>query len=169
MNTIPVLCITIAVALAVAPTRLSACGEGMINAGKGLPYQAYLAPRPATVLIYASPDPTATDADRSALYAGLQKAGHKLTVVGDAAALAAALRDRHYDVVITAFDAVDTVATATADAGGSAAHTTLLPVVARQDRNLPQLHSRFDAFVVDGAGLGQYLKMISKSLASNTP
>lgn len=156
-------------ALAIASTPASACGEGMINAGKGLPYQAYLAPRPATVLIYASPDPTTSVSERDALYAGLQKAGHKLTVVGDAGALASALRDKHYDVVITAFDTLDTVATATADAGGSAAHTTLLPVVARRDRNSPQLHSRFGAFVVDGASLGQYLKMIGKSLASNTP
>jgi hypothetical protein len=152
--------------LASAPTL--ACGEGMINAGKGLPYQGYLAPRPATVLIYASPDPTASDADREVLYAGLTKAGHKLTVVKDAAALASALRERHYDVVITAFDAVDTVKTATADVGSTASNTALLPVVARSDRDSPQLRSRFNAFLIDGASLGQYLKMIGKVLPANT-
>jgi hypothetical protein len=29
----------------------SACGEGQFNMGQGLKYQAYLAPRPATVLV----------------------------------------------------------------------------------------------------------------------
>jgi len=161
-------CITLAIALAFASAPVLACGEGMINAGKGLPYQGYLAPRPATVLIYASPDPTASDADREALYAGLTKAGHKLTVAKDAAALASALRERHYDVVITAFDAVDTVKTATADVGSAASKTTLLPVVARSDRDSPQLRGRFDAFLIDGASLGQYLKMIGKALPANS-
>lgn len=157
-------CIALASSILLAPAPAQACGEGMINAGKGLPYQGYLAPRPATVLIYANPDPTASDADRTTLYAGLEKAGHKLTVVTDANALAGALRERHYDVVITAFDAVDAVATATADAGDAAGKPALLPVVARSDRNSPQLRNRFGAFLVDGASLGQYLKMIGKTL-----
>ena len=160
-------CVALAIAMAFASTPTLACGEAMINAGKGLPYRGYLAPRPATVLIYASPDPTASDADREALYAGLTKAGHKLTVVKDAAALAGALRERHYDVVITAFDTVDAVQMATADAGSSASKTALLPVVARSDRDSPQLRGHFDAFVVDGASLGQYLKMIGKALSAN--
>ncbi len=155
---------TLAIALVFASTQALACGEGAFNAGKGLPYQGYLAPRPATVLVYANPDPTVSDADRNALYAGLTKAGHKLTMVKDPTALANALRERHYDIVITAFDAVDTVQAATADAGNAAGKTALLPVVARSDRDSPQLRGHFDAFVVDGASIGQYLKVISKAL-----
>ena len=164
MNRNTLACITLLGALALAPAAVVACGEGAFNAGKGLPYQGYLAPRPAVVLIYANPDPTATASDRGALYAGLQKAGHKLTVVTDAGALATALREKHYDVVITAFDAVDAVAVATADAGNVSGQPTLLPVVNRSDRNSPQLRNRFAAFLVDGASLGQYLKMIGKAL-----
>ena len=156
-----------AIALMVASAPVLACGEGAFNAGKGLAYQGYLAPRPATVLVYATPDPTVSEADRQSLYAGLQKAGHKVTVVKDASELAGALRDRHYDVVITAFDAVDTVQAATADVGNATGKTALLPVVARSDRNSPQLHGHFDAFLVDGASLGQYLKMIGKALPAN--
>lgn len=160
-------CIALTLALVFASTPATACGEGAFNAGKGLAYQGYLAPRPATVLVYATPDPTASDADRQALYAGLTKAGHKLTVVQDPSALASALRDRHYDVVITAFDAVDAVKVATADAGNASGKTMLLPVVARSDRDSPQLRGHFDAFLVDGASLGQYLKMIGKVLPAN--
>ena len=160
-------CVTLALVLAFASTAALACGEGAFNAGKGLAYQGYLAPRPATVLVYANPDPTVSDADRDALYASLSKAGHKLTVVKDPAALASALHERHYDVVIAAFNAVDTVQTATADAGNAAGKPTLLPVVARSDRDSPQLRGHFDAFLVDGASLGQYLKMISKAMPAN--
>jgi hypothetical protein len=160
-------CIALSMSLAFASAPAMACGEGAFNAGKGLAYQGYLAPRPATVLVYANPDPTVNHADRDALYAGLTKAGHKLTVVKDAGELASALRERHYDVVITAFDAVDTVQAATADVGNAAGKTALLPVVARSDRDSPQLRGHFDAFLVDGASLGQYLKMISKALPAN--
>ncbi len=159
--------IALTIALAFVSTPALGCGEGAFNAGKGLAYQGYLAPRPATVLVYANPDPTVSDADRDALYAGLTKAGHKLTVAKDPAALASALRERHYDVVITAFDAVDTVQAATADAGNAAGKTALLPVVARSNRDSPQLRGHYDAFLVDGANLGQYLKMISKALPAN--
>ncbi len=161
--------IALALALALTSTTALGCGEGAFNAGKGLTYQGYLAPRPATVLVYASPDPTASDADRTALYAGLTKAGHKLTMVKDAAELSSALRERHYDIVITAFGAVDTVQAATADAGNAAGKPALLPVVARSDRDSPQLRGHFDAFLVDGASLGQYLKMISKAMPANAP
>jgi hypothetical protein len=167
MNRITCGYVTLAIALTFASASVLACGEGAFNAGKGLAYQGYLAPRPATVLVYADPDPTVSHADRDALYAGLTKAGHKLTVVKDAGELASALRERHYDVVITAFDAVDTVQAATADVGNAAGKTALLPVVARSDSDSPQLRGHFDAYLVDGAGLGQYLKMIGKALPAN--
>jgi len=157
-------CIALSGAFIFASEPSYACGEGQFNAGRGLPFQNYLAPRPATVLIYAHPAPTASDSQRDALYAGLQKAGHKLTVVSDTNDLAGALRERHYDIVITAFDAVDAVKAATMDAGIVAGEPKLLPVIARRDRNSPQVRSRFDAFLVDGASLGQYLKMIGKAL-----
>ena len=33
-------------------SAVSACGEGQFNMGQGLRYQGYLAPHPATVLVY---------------------------------------------------------------------------------------------------------------------
>lgn len=154
--------------LFLSPPPVQSCGEGQFNSGRGLPFQSLLAPRPATVLIYANPTPATPDSKRDALYAGLQKAGHRLTFVADATALATALREKHFDVVITAFDAVDTVATATADAGNGASTTALIPVVARGDGNAAQLRSRFAAYLTEGSSLGQYLKMIGKVLPATT-
>ena len=87
------------VAVALAWSSAWACGEGQFNMGQGLRYQGYLAPRPATVLVY---DDNA--GDHKALYTGLQKAGHKVTVVGTADAMSQALQARRYDVVIADFD-----------------------------------------------------------------
>lgn len=137
------------------PAAGIACGEGMFNAGKGLPYQAYLAPRPAAVLVYA--DGSGADARREELYAGLQKAGHSITVVRDAQALREAMRERRYDVVISAFDRIGTVVDVE-----SAQAPALLPVVARAVRNSPEVRNRFDLFLVDGASLGQYLRAINR-------
>jgi hypothetical protein len=137
-----------------------ACGEGMFNTGKGLPYQAYLAPRPAAVLVYAEAgQPAARD---DALYAGLQKAGHTVTVVRDLNSLQEAMRQHRYDVVISTLDAVGDITSAE-----SSQAPTVLPVVARSVRNSPSVRNRFDLFLLDGASLGQYLRAINKVVTRN--
>ncbi|MBS0457170.1 MAG: hypothetical protein JSS44_07570 [Proteobacteria bacterium] len=149
--------------VAALPATALACGEGQFNTGKGLAYQGYLAPRPATVLIYSAPDSTMSHADRDALYAGLKKAGHTLTIVSDADALTDALRGHHYDVVIAAIGSMATVDAATASATD---RPHLLPVVARSAGDLPDVREHYKAFLVDGASLGQYLKSINTMMAS---
>ena len=147
----------LACVLALASPPASACGEGLFNMGQGLRYQGYLAPHPANVLVYD--DGTS---DRRALYAGLQKAGHSITVVATADALSRALQQRRYDVVIADFDDAAAVESRTA---ATAAKPRLLPVVARNERNAPELHGHFSLFLLDGASLGQYLKVINRLLS----
>ena len=153
--------IALAAVLACLPAPSQACSEGMFNTGKGLTYRGYLAPRPAQVLVYA----TAPKSESDMLYAGLEKAGHTVTVVHDEAALATALGQQRYDVVITALDGAEQV-TANAGAGDNAPR--LLPVVARSARNEPQVRDRFEVFLIDGASLGQYLGGINKVLKAGT-
>lgn len=144
-----------ALLLAQPPAR--ACGEGLFNLGQGLRYQGYLAPRPATLLVYDRE--RAPDAGRIAVYRGLVRAGHRLTIAHDPDELAQAMRERRYDVVIAGYDNVDMVAAATASAASA---PKLLPVVARNQRNTPTLRSRFGLFLLDGASLGQHLKSIDQ-------
>lgn len=151
--------LVVALAVALAPAAAQACSEGMFNSGKGLAFQTYLAPRPARVLIYS----TAPEEERAALHAGLQKAGHRITEVSDAAALVAAIRHERYDAVITRLDAAEQIA-AQADAD----IPPVLPIVARAERNSPQVRGRFDLFLLDGASLGQYLRAINRALRSST-
>jgi hypothetical protein len=135
--------------LLAAPAAL-ACGEGRFNNGAGLPYQAYLAPRPATVLILDA----APGEDRQALYAGLIRAGHHVTVVRDDAALDDALAAGGIDVVIGGLEVVQSLPATTAHP---------LPIVPRDQRDAAR--SRFGVVLVDGAGLTQYLKGIHRALA----
>jgi hypothetical protein len=135
--------------LLAAPAAL-ACGEGRFNNGAGLAYQEYLAPRPATVLILdAAPGP-----EQQALYAGLMRAGHKVTVVRVDAALGDALAAGGVDVVIGGLESVQALPQSSAHA---------LPIVSRAQRDAAR--SRFGAVILDGAGLTQYLKGIHRALA----
>ncbi len=136
---------------------VQACGEGLFNMGQGLRYQGYLAPRPAAVLIYDLERAPAEH--RIAVYRGLARAGHRLTIAHDPDELGQALRQRHYDVVIAGYDNVDLV---TARTSGAASTAKLLPVVERSQRNAPSVRERFALFLLDGASLGQHLKSIDQ-------
>ena len=148
-------------ALLVATPPAFACGEGMFNTGKGLSYQAYLAPRPAAVLVYADPASGSQEARQTALFAGLRKAGHTVTVVSDPGTLKRTIAEKKYDVVISSIDGIDAVA-----AVEGAQSSAWLPIVARSARNSPEVKNRFDLFLIDGASLGQYLRAINKSITA---
>lgn len=93
------LLVPILVVAALAAPPASACGEGIFSMGDGLRYDGYLAPRPATVLVY-EPDGDATP-ERIAVYRGLARAGHKVTVVTDSKLLPTALARATFDIVVT--------------------------------------------------------------------
>ena len=145
-------------AAAVGAGPVLACGESMFNTGKGLEFQAYLAPRPATVLIYGTPDPSVPEDQRGKLLAGLREAGHKVTVVADAEAYAQALRAGNVDLVIADAGAVGTLAAA----NGAGTAPRLLPVVPKGSRNAG---GTFELFLKSGARLGQYLRAIDTAVS----
>ena len=94
---LPATCLATALAAAFA-LPAQACGEGIFSLGDALRYDGYLAPRPASVLVY-EPDADATE-DRIAVYRGLARAGHRVTVVTDAGQLGDALAKQPFDVVV---------------------------------------------------------------------
>ena len=139
-----------------------ACGESMFNTGKGLEFQAYLAPRPATVVIFGTPDPGASEAQRAELVAGLEAAGHRVMHVDDVDAYAAAVRAQKIDLVIADASAIDSLANAQRD--GVAPR--LVPVLARGARPDSMQGGRFELFLRGGARLGQYLRAIDKAVST---
>jgi CheY-like chemotaxis protein len=155
-QTVPTLACASLILLLSAPAA-TACGEGQFNMGQGLGYQAYLAPNPADVLVLA---PGADRVARRDLYLGLQRAGHRVTLVGDAAELQQALAAHHFDVVIAGIGDADAVAPAIA----ANQATRLIPVVPRTARRDPRLREQYAAFLLDRASLGQYLRAINASV-----
>lgn len=159
MKTTPVLGSLLSLLLSVFAAPATACGEGMFNSGKGLPFQSYLAPHSASILILA--ETPRSDEDR--FYQGLERAGHALVVVSDEQSMQRELRARRFDIVISSLKTADQVALPAAEDGWT---PRLLPVVARSERNSSELRSRFDLFVLDGASLGQYLSVINRALSA---
>jgi hypothetical protein len=154
--------LTLATGLAVAGSA-SACGESSFNAGRGLEYQAYLAPRPATVVIYGTPDPSASPQARKTLLAGLEGAGHHVVIVEDPTAYALALQQQKVDLVIADAGSLEALAAA----NGTATAPRVVPVLAGRDASA--IRGRFDLYLRAGAGLGQYLRAIDKAVAALKP
>jgi hypothetical protein len=145
-------------AIFASPVSAFACGEMMFNAGRGLPFQSYLAPRPANVLVLW------TNASHDAYYAELERAGHRITLVEDERDMALELDQGDYDIVIAEFDALNEVPQRVASNAGSGPR--FLPIVARNMRKSPQVRDRFEQILVDGASVGQYLTIINRVLDS---
>ena len=147
-------------AVAATPATALACGEMMFNAGKGLPFQSYIAPQPANVLVLW------TDASYDTYYTELMRAGHQVTLAIDAADMERELAEHDFDIVIADFDALDEVPERVAS--NSAPGPRLLPIVARNLRKSPQVSERFEQFLVDGASVGTFLIVINRVLDSVT-
>lgn len=146
------------VAAMCASTSAFACGEGIFRMGGGLRYQGYLAPHPAEVLVYDTS--RVPPRDRVVVYRGLVQAGHRLTIAHDESELARALAMQDYDVVITGSDDAARVATNTPSTNAS---PKWLRVVADATTGgAGGSHAASDAFVVEGAGVGRYLRLIDR-------
>jgi hypothetical protein len=144
--------------LVFGPVTAQACGELRFNAGRGLPFQSYIATRPADVLVVRGA------AVEEGYLEALEAAGHRLTVVASAGAVAAELGKQRYDIVIAGYDALDAVSSQV-DAAPDAPR--LVPIVGRALRKDP-LVTRFSAILLDNASLGQYLTVINKVLVSRS-
>lgn len=138
------------------PQRGYACGEGLYTMGEGSRHRGYLAPRPATVLIY-NDQGTVPEATR-AVYRGLARAGHRLEVARNPEQLAAALRAHRYDVVIADYDQIGNIGRQ----AEPAAKASLLPILSDAQRDARDWRQRFRYSLTQGASLGQYLKLIDR-------
>lgn len=145
--------------LALAAADASACGETLFRTGQGMRYNAYAAPLPAMVLLYSNAAGATASID-SKLRKGLEKAGHKVTVVSDAEGFSAAAGTRPFDVVIADLAAIEGISAAIE---AKAAKPDFVPVIERGGASTErELRERFAWCVREGAGLAQYLKAINK-------
>src|SRR5262249_6282844 len=117
-------------ALVVGAADAQACGEIMLRTGSAMRYHACLTHYPADVLVCAGP--AAKDheltGDSDKFRADLEKAGHKVTMIGDPQALSQALASSPYDVIIADAGDMDAVTGAIAKVQHE---PTLIPVLAK--------------------------------------
>lgn len=139
----------IACLIPLAAADALACGETLFRVGQGTRYDNYSAPYPAVVLL-------ATSGNEKSLRRGLEKAGHKVTVMGAGESLPQASGAPPYDVVIADLAAIDGIAASI----GGAASPALVPVVGSSSPAEPG--DRYRWWVREGATLGKYLHAINK-------
>lgn len=138
-------------------TCVWACGESLFHSGQGMRYHAFITRQPADILIYRPGAANVSDSSQQ-LVAGLQKAGHRITVVSDETTMASTLMDHHFDVVIASAKDMDAI---TQRLDKSAREPALLAVVGN-DGATPG--DRFAHTVRENDGLHQYLKSIEQSM-----
>ncbi|MEO7742608.1 MAG: hypothetical protein ABIR98_06715 [Usitatibacter sp.] len=145
----------IASVLLLAPVDALACGETLFRVGQGMRYEAH-APLPAVVLLYTSAGSSTAD-NEGALRKGLEKAGHKVTVMSAGESFVQASGARPYDVVIADLAAIDAI---TQSISSATAKPSFVPVIGSSVGS--DLRDRYPWWVREGASLGKYLAAINK-------
>jgi len=119
--------VTIAGVLAASAGALEACGDKFVRVGRGGRFQrGYVAIYPSSIVVFVNPSSADASTMRK-LPSTLKAAGHKAISVSTAAALADALRERRYDLVMGEADDLPSLAGAIAAVSPAPA---VLPVVA---------------------------------------
>jgi hypothetical protein len=157
MNKLSTGCL-IASVMSLASVDALACGETLFRLGQGTRYDNYAAPFPAVVLFYSRPG-GATAGNEKALRRGLEKAGHKVTVMSAGESLPQASAAQPYDVVIADLAAIDGIAESI---HGAAAKPAFVAVVGSSSQSDPG--DRYRWWVREGATLGRYLNAINKAM-----
>ena len=143
-------------ALMVGASAVFACGESMFHSDQGMRYHGATARRPADILVYR-PDAAVGDSTTQ-IYAGLQHAGHRLTVVAQEPAAIDALNSRHFDLIIASPSDIDALK---AHLNSSTPAPALLAVIDDADKSD---QARFPQYVRQGDGVDKYLKSIDQSM-----
>lgn len=139
---------------ALASQPALACGEGIFSMGDGLRYDGYLTPRPATILVF-EPDGDAS-AERIAVYRGLARSGHRLTVVSDTEHVSEVLKRQAFDIVIADDEHAGLLAAALPDGANS---RQLLAVPGKPARKASTGNR---AYVSSTASLGSWLGTLNR-------
>jgi len=144
-----------AISLPVVPNQVFACGESMFRLGKGVHFQAYYAPIPGSVLVYAR-----TDEER-AIAEQLQEAGHSVQIVSNDLDLAMEMQNQQFDVVVAPFSKRDEVEAQTSQIAN---HPDWVPVIESGSADAKLARSQYRHTVSVNDDIRKYLKAIHQSL-----
>ncbi|MEO8217800.1 MAG: hypothetical protein ABI718_12025 [Acidobacteriota bacterium] len=112
--------------------RGDACGDKMVQIGRGVRYQRAKAVRPATIVMVAGQQFPSRSMSR--LGSELTMVGHHVIVVEGPSMLAPILRQKHVDIVLSARTDLKLVSEAVAAAPSK---PRIIPMIARPAKNAP--------------------------------
>jgi hypothetical protein len=119
------ICLTLVLSVALG-TNAWACGDKMVQIGRGVRYQRASAVRPANIVMFVSPRFDRAAANR--LRSDLVLVGHKVQIAGDSASFASLVASKHPDIVLTDVDNLNLV---TDQLGSSSSRPTIIPIIDR--------------------------------------
>jgi hypothetical protein len=152
----------IVAALFTASPQLFACGEVLSRTGTAMRYQSFVSRHPAEILVYAARgDHGPASAGSESFRDNLERAGHRVTLVKDAEALAAAFTGHNFDVVIAYSGDVDQISQLAANA---ARDPSLIPVLQHDTPDQPAWRQRYPRLLTENSNLNQFLKSIEQTM-----
>lgn len=166
MNTRHSIWLWVAVAAVTVGGEALACGETLFRTGTSMRQHMQGTQSPARILILADAGGAQFDR-RDELHNGLRRAGHSVEEVSDADALAAALAQGGFDLVLAHQNEVPTVLSVLDSGEGAvaaASRPTLIPVLAEGQRSLEPF--RFS--VRQGAEVGAFLRTIARAMRESS-
>lgn len=161
----PVLIVLVSViGLLQGADSLQACGDKFLLVGRGAKFrQAYAAIYPASIIVFAQPQRSASKAIRDPrLQADLKAAGHRVSVVEDEMALGRALESDHVDLVLTDVADAERVAK---QAASAPAKPKVLPVMFEPSKEEAKaIETRYQCRLTSSDRAGKFLGVIDDSM-----
>jgi len=161
MNSAPIKTSTtiLVVALCLSATDVEACGEVMLRSLQTMRYHAFVTHHPAAILLYSGDGNGSIPREQAGkLHDGLEKAGHKVTMVRGPDELANALAGHSYDVVVASAGDLVAVMTQITKASHEA---TLIPLL-NEGADERQMRAQFPHLVT--GDFRALLKTIEQSM-----
>ena len=101
MRRLLLLFVSLTAIVLLAATLAYACGDKLLVLNRGLRFQDLSSSRPASILLYTNPGShTSAAINDGQLQSVLQKAGHKVQLIGERSRLDDALKTGRYDLVL---------------------------------------------------------------------
>ena len=151
-----VYCLSLVFSL-VFSTTVFACGDKLVQIGRGLRYQRANAVHPATIVMLVGPHFDLNAANR--LRSELSVVGHKVMIAKDNEGFASALRQR-VDIILTD---VDDLAAVTQQVDSLSQKPAIVPMIERSGSALPsEIRNRFPSVLLLSSSRLEQVALISR-------
>jgi hypothetical protein len=149
----------LALALSLVSINGWACGDKLVQIGRGVRYQRANAVRPASIVMFVSPGFDRRVADH--LRSELTMVGHTVQIVVDPAAFKSALASKRSDIVLTD---VDNLAVVDEQLSSSASKPTVIPLIERSARVAAEIQARFPFVMMLSARGFEQVSLITRAM-----